>query len=1333
MPGVVHPRGASGNAQLWSLCGKRHTRPPREDRPPTKEGHRVPFWGVTEWRGTSRPEPLLKQFNGEGPHRPDPQGDFKNERHQRKVIERSLETIEPNPGPKRRGMKVKRNPQQRRRRIEEKMRRRRRGRRGDDGGGRREVTVVTWNMQKTAINENNRRRLRIMVRYMESKKWKIVLATEITAKEKGVVWLGEGEHQAVVIHSERAAIILRKEALEEWMSGNQRKWFSRRTVAVKINNIKLVAAYQPTTRANREEIEEYRFEMENHLSTSNREEILIVGGDHNSHIGANTNRPGTSGRYGMRTSNAAGEELLNWCEENCLAYANSFSDHRNRGPWYHQGMGRWYELDGFILKKEQRHRIMKKMWTGAETALSDHRPKIMKIKTGGRKWRRSHQERRKPQIDHEALRDEKKIEYRRKTAEKCRQRQEEWREDSTNWEEISEILTSSAREVCGNRPKKIENPWMQGRGEEMRILNEEISMKLETLRELQRRSRTRLGRERNEEELRRIKADLKAVRMEKRRRLREWENQWWQNIIDECREEYQRGNIGNMYKKLRLLGKRGRYETKSGTTITKEQFKSHFEETSGTRYELTPQEIENAVSEMEDLRTSVRAREANERINDDPSEEEIDKATKETKNSAPGKDGVRINYIWNACGEIKEQIRKMIVFMFRNRANKWDNTIKKGHMVPIFKKGDKNSPGNYRGVVLLAMGSRILARLMANRLRWWSEHMELLDENQNGFREGRSTADTTQIITRIQEDVSDLRKRRAMMGVPLTSPTDPEARLLDLRKAYPRVNKPAMWKILERCGMRGNFLATLIDLHESTEYCIKSQEGDSEPWTPERGLREGCPTSPSLFNIYHQVTMRRAEEARRERAGSELRETGVPWRWVPGNCFPSTGLWEKHNSEAVKHNFTSALFADDTTVLGERVNMETEVEITKEQMGKYEEKTNDAKEEALKFGEEGSGDVRMLGSWVGPKEDVRNRIRRANGAWRKLKEQLKHTKLSKRMQAKVVEACLESSLLFDCHTRVWYLSEIKALQRWIDRAYRYIWSNKTCPPLRQMQRERRNMQDVRNTLNIPSLRIKIEKRTMERIGHIMRMENNREVKIATLGWYEKLEQLPKTPGKKRKTTLYWRKILREAGVDLMEIEQLTSDRDEWKKRVMERAEHLTRYEKQKGHHYREDQGERRIEDRNHPVTRDNSLRCTEEGCNKVCKSRGGLAIHRKRMHKINENISFECPKCTLRFGTENTMKNHFKTCGGIRSENRRVRTCEKCGKTISKSNIARHRTACRGAGGAAGGAEQQELRARVYRARQGECEDCGRVLSATNMARHRRACGGRGRRGGANL
>ena len=177
-----------------------------------------------------------------------------------------------------------------------------------------------------------------------------------------------------------------------------------------------------------------------------------------------------------------------------------------------------------------------------------------------------------------------------------------------------------------------------------------------------------------------------------------------------------------------------------------------------------------------------------------------------------------MRYINQADHEIKREVANMAQFMFLNEPQQWEQSLKIGHMIPIFKKGDRSNRGNYRVVVLLAMGSRILARVIASRTRWWAEKLGLMDENQAGFREVRSTADATQILMRIQEDVADYKKRRMLQ--PQRAMTEEEvkvqARLLDLEKAYPRVNRPCLWGLFRRYGLSGNFLNSIIALHETT-------------------------------------------------------------------------------------------------------------------------------------------------------------------------------------------------------------------------------------------------------------------------------------------------------------------------------------------------------------------------------------------------------------------------------------------------------------------------------------------------------------------------------------
>ena len=132
----------------------------------------------------------------------------------------------------------------------------------------------------------------------------------------------------------------------------------------------------------------------------------------------------------------------------------------------------------------------------------------------------------------------------------------------------------------------------------------------------------------------------------------------------------------------------------------------------------------------------------------------------------------------------------------------------------------------------------------------------------------------------------------------------------------------------------------------------------------------------------------------------------------------------------------SALFADDTTIVGTKGEINEGVERIKSVMNKWEERNNDDKEEALEIGTEEGEEIRVLGSWMGVKEDINNRTGRAGLLWANAKGWLKGSRMSKRCQARVVETCVESSLLYDCNARVWHKKDIRRLQKWMDKRYR---------------------------------------------------------------------------------------------------------------------------------------------------------------------------------------------------------------------------------------------------------------------------------------------------------
>ena len=114
-----------------------------------------------------------------------------------------------------------------------------------------------------------------------------------------------------------------------------------------------------------------------------RKTTLVKGGDHNSQVGGGAQRDGVGGKFGLCTAtNEAGEDLLHWCEANNQAFVNSFmKQHQNRGTSFTYIWRRWYELNGFIMRQDQRQRKVKKMATIRENSISDHRPKTIWIKT----------------------------------------------------------------------------------------------------------------------------------------------------------------------------------------------------------------------------------------------------------------------------------------------------------------------------------------------------------------------------------------------------------------------------------------------------------------------------------------------------------------------------------------------------------------------------------------------------------------------------------------------------------------------------------------------------------------------------------------------------------------------------------------------------------------------------------------------------------------------------------------------------------------------------------------------------------------------------------------
>ena len=206
------------------------------------------------------------------------------------------------------------------------------------------------------------------------------------------------------------------------------------------------------------------------------------------------------------------------------------------------------------------------------------------------------------------------------------------------------------------------------------------------------------------------------------------------------------------------------------------------------------------------------------------------------KGKASGIDGIS-NEMLSCLLEVRPDILLRIFnSVLQNSGNTpdWFTSI----LVPIYKKGRKMDPSNYRGISLICCVNKLFAAILNKRLITYTKDNNIIAEEQLGFVKGNRTSDAHFVIHNLIQDYCHKKGKHVYSC------------LVDFKKAFDSIPRDILFYKLKQYGISGKFFNVLKNMYSHDSTKIKIGESLSETIYPNQGVRQGCILSPTLFNIF---------------------------------------------------------------------------------------------------------------------------------------------------------------------------------------------------------------------------------------------------------------------------------------------------------------------------------------------------------------------------------------------------------------------------------------------------------------------------------------------------
>lgn len=207
---------------------------------------------------------------------------------------------------------------------------------------------------------------------------------------------------------------------------------------------------------------------------------------------------------------------------------------------------------------------------------------------------------------------------------------------------------------------------------------------------------------------------------------------------------------------------------------------------------------------------------------------------KQPTSKTPGTNGFTSEFY----KQYKEQMSHWLLAQYKRclENEELEGTMNDSLIILIHKKGEHTDLANYRPICLLNTNYKILASMLASRLKTYLP--KIINPEQFGFVPGRQMEDPI---------------RTTQMLVNLLNDTEPDKLFgiffLDQLKAFDRVDRAYLIFCLRRFGVPEYIIKWATIIYSSNPTQISINGHTSATIDLKSGVRQGCPLSPLLYLI----------------------------------------------------------------------------------------------------------------------------------------------------------------------------------------------------------------------------------------------------------------------------------------------------------------------------------------------------------------------------------------------------------------------------------------------------------------------------------------------------